>query len=99
MTAKTIVAPSKPALKRPALYKVIFFDDDVSTFQAVINIAVKYFNKNEDEAYEIAFRVNARGSEVAGIYSKDIAKTKINLAEKELEKMGYPLKIELFESI
>ena len=62
MTIETIdVAPSKPALQRPPLYKIMIFDDDVSTFQCVIDIAVNHFNKNEDEGFEIAFKVNARG--------------------------------------
>ena len=98
MTTETIVAPSKPALKRPPLYKVMIYDDDVSTFQSVIDILVSYFNKNEDEAYEVAFKVDTRGAELVGIYPKDTAKTKVALAKKELKANGYPLRIELYES-
>jgi len=98
MTIETIAAPSKPALKRPPFYKVMIFDDDISTFQCVIDIAVKYFNKNEDEGFEIAFKVNARGAELVGIFPKDTAKSKVALAKKELKENGYPLRIELFKS-
>ena len=98
MTTKTIAAPSKPTLKRPPLYKVIIFDDDITKFQTVMDIAVTYFNKSEDEAYEVAFRVDNRGEDIAGIYPKDIAETKVALAKKELNLLSFPLRIESFES-
>ena len=98
MTIETILSPSKPALKRPPLYKVMIFDDDISTFQCVIDLLVNYFNTNEDEAYEITFKVHLEGIAVAGIYPKDVAETKLGLARKELKASGDPLRIELYES-
>ena len=98
MTTKTITAPSKPLLKRPPLYKVIFFDDDISTFQCVIDILVNYFNTSEDDAFRFACKINVEGIASAGVYSKDVAETKLGLANAELKSNGYPLRIELFES-
>ena len=98
MITETITAPSKPALKRPPLYKVMLFDDDVSTFQCVIDIVANHFNKTADEGFDIAFKINARGAELVGIYPKDTAKTKIALANDELKVSGYPLRIELYKS-
>ena len=99
MTTETIdVAPTKPLLKRPSLYDVILFDDDVSTYQSVINILVNHFNTSEDNAFLIATKVDVEGIASAGVYSKDVAETKISLANAELKISGYPLRIELFES-
>jgi len=98
MSTEAIVAPSKPALKRPPLYKVMIFDDDVSTFQCVIDLMVNYFNTSEDDAYRFACKINIEGNATAGTYPKDIAETKVKLAKDELISNGYPLRIELFES-
>ena len=99
MTTATIVAPCKPALKRPALYNVIFIDDDITTFQCVIDILVSYFNKSEDEAYELAMQVHLTGAAIVGIYPKDVAETKISLAKTELKDAGYPLRMRLLDPI
>lgn len=98
MSIENITAPCKPQLKRPALFKVIFLDDDVSTFNCVIDILVNYFNKSEDDAYELTMQVHITGSCVTGIYPKDIAETKISLANAELKNTPYPLNIQLVQS-
>ena len=99
MATETIdVAPTKPVLKRPPLYKVWFFDDDISTFQCVIDIMVNYFNTTEDDAFRFACKINVEGIATAGVYPKDIAETKIGLANAELKTNGYPLRIELYKS-
>ena len=98
MTTSTLIAPSKPALQRPSLYKIIFLDDDVSTFQCVIDILVNYFDKSEDDAYECAMDIHITGSKNVGVYPKDIAETKISLAKAALTVKAYPLRIELMKS-
>jgi len=95
MTTETICAVSKPQLKRPPLYKVVFMDDDITTMQCVIDILVSYFNKTDDDAYELMMQVHLVGNAVAGTYCKDIAETKIAQANAELKVTAYPLRIEL----
>lgn len=99
MTTETTVVPCKSAIKRPALYNVIFIDDDISTFQCVIDILVGYFNKSEDEAYELTMQVHLTGAAIVGIYPKDVAETKISLAKTELKNTGYPLRMRLLDPI
>jgi len=94
MTTDITSAPSKPILKRPPLYHVVIFNDDVSTYQCVIDILVNYFNTNEDDAYRFAVKVDIEGSATAGIYTKDVADTKIALAISDLTEWGFPLQIE-----
>ena len=99
MTTESITAPCKPQLKRPPFYKVLIFDDDISSFQCVMSILINYFNKSEDAAYELAFKVHLEGSTAAGIYPKDIAESKISLANAELKTNDFPLRIESMKSI
>ena len=98
MPAETIVAPSKPTLKCPSLYKVIIYDDDISTYSCVMSIMINYFNANEDDAFRFTTKVDIDGVATAGIYPKDVAETKISLAKTELQSNNYPLRMELFES-
>ena len=99
MTTAIIEAPCKPELKRPALYNVIFIDDDITTFQCVIDILVGYFNKSEDEAYDLTMEVHLIGVAIVGIYPKDVAETKISLAKNEIKNTDYPLRIRLLDPI
>lgn len=99
MSTQSITAVCKPQLKQPAKYKVMFFNDDISTFQCVMDILVNYFNKSEDSAYELAFKIHIQDCAVVGTYTKDIAETKTSLAKADIKTSGYPLKIELFESL
>jgi len=99
MTTEVRTTPCKPLIQQPSKYKVIFIDDDITTFSFVIDILVSYFNKNEDDAYELTMQTHLTGSCVAGIYSKDTAETKVSLANAELIKSHYPLNILLAKSI
>ena len=99
MPTKTITSSCRPALKRPPLYKVMLFNDDITSFQCVIDILVNHFNKSEDEAYELTFKVHLEGIAIAGTYSKDIAETKVALAKNEIKSSGFPLIIDSFESL
>lgn len=99
MIADTLIALSQPQLKCPPLYKVLIMDDDISTMQCVIDILVHFFNKSENDAYELTMQVHITGCAVAGIYPKDIAETKILLANADLKEASYPLKIQLVKSI
>jgi len=77
----------------------MLFNDDITSFQYVIDILTNYFNKSEDEAYELAFKVHLKGIAIVGTYSKDIAKTKVALAKNEIKSSGFPLVIDSFQSL
>jgi len=89
--------PQTPKLKKPPLYKIVFINDAVTTYQAVIDLSVKFFNKSEDLAWDIAFEVDTTGSSIAGIYSKDVALTKLGQAKAHMQVLGYPFKMEVIE--
>ncbi len=98
MITDSVSETSKAKLKPPLLYQVVILDDDISTIQCVMDLLVNYFNKTEDEAFELSFEVDLTGIAVAGIYPRDIAETKLSLAQSDLKSSGYPLQIKLIES-
>ena len=65
-------------IKKPKNYKVVMYNDDYTTMEFVINILMNVFNKKLIEAEKIMLDVHERGKGVAGIYSYDIAITKVS---------------------
>lgn len=78
--------------KRPSMYKVIMLNDNYTTMEFVVDILKKIFSKTAIEATEIMLAVHHNGKGVAGIYSYDIAMTKIKQVKDEAKKSGFPLK-------
>jgi ATP-dependent Clp protease adaptor protein ClpS len=77
--------------KEPPQYKVILLNDDYTTFEFVISILMTVFNKPEFEAIRITFDVHKRGYGLCGIYSREIAETKVMTVQQLSESAGYPL--------
>lgn len=75
---------------------VVFFNDDVTTFDFVIKVLVTVFFLPREKAIELTFKVDQDGSAVAGTYTEDIAKSKKVLADRMAKAEHFPLKIELY---
>lgn len=96
-TATEVKTNVKKEPFRPKKYKVILLNDDVTTMDFVVAILVRIFEKNVQEAIDIMLKVHNAGSGVAGIYIKEIAKTKQNAVIKMANDAGFPLKCVLEE--
>lgn len=79
-------------LKEPKKYKVILLNDDYSTMDFVVEVLVDIFHKPFDEAVNIMLKVHREGRGVCGIYSYDIAETKIAQVRSVARKNGFPLR-------
>jgi ATP-dependent Clp protease adaptor protein ClpS len=74
--ADTLVKP-KPKTKKPNMYKVILLNDDYTPMEFVIQVLQDFFSKSPDEATEIMLHVHRRGVGVCGIFTYEIAETKV----------------------
>jgi ATP-dependent Clp protease adaptor protein ClpS len=81
-----------PELKEPRKYAVLLHNDDYTTMEFVIDVLKRFFRKTEQEAMEITMRVHHTGSGLAGIYSYDIAETKVAQVTEYARDNGHPLK-------
>lgn len=86
-----LVAPAKPELKKPKMYKVFLLNDDYTTMDFVIMILQHVFFKTRDEAVHIMLQVHQNGKGVCGTYSKDIAETKVQQVLELAKENGHPL--------
>jgi ATP-dependent Clp protease adaptor protein ClpS len=76
----------------PILYRVIIHNDHYTTMEFVIEVLLKVFNKSGAEATKLMLDVHHQGRGVAGIYTLDIARTKVRQVEKMAKEREYPLK-------
>lgn len=77
----------------PPLYKVVFFNDDYTTMEFVVDLLITDFNKTLEEASAIMLEVHKNGKGIAGIYPYDIAVTKVQKALQKARQEGFPLQI------
>ncbi len=82
----------------PKLYKVLLHNDDYSPMDFVILVLKKFFAKNETDAYQIMLDVHHKGVGLAGIYSFEVAETKVMHVNQFAKNSEYPLKCSLDEA-
>jgi ATP-dependent Clp protease adaptor protein ClpS len=75
----------------PPQFRVILLNDDYTTFEFVKYILKTVFRKSDSEAEIITMHVHKNGYGVCGIYTKEIAETKIQQVQLKSEEAGYPL--------
>jgi ATP-dependent Clp protease adaptor protein ClpS len=82
----------RPQTKEPRQYAVILHNDDYTTMEFVIEVLIRFFRKTQEEALAITLQVHQRGRGVAGIYSFEIAETKVFQVTELAQSRGHPLK-------
>jgi ATP-dependent Clp protease adaptor protein ClpS len=82
-------------IKKPPRYLVILHNDDYTTMDFVVFILKTVFGKSQQDAVKIMIDVHQKGSGVAGVYSREIAETKIDLVHKTARENGFPLRCSL----
>lgn len=85
------VQEAKPKLKKPPLYKVILLNDDFTPMDFVIEVLMDFFNMSEDKATMVMLQVHTQGVGVCGIYSKEVAETKVYIVNDYSRENQHPL--------
>ena len=85
------VAESKEKLEQPPLYKVLLHNDDFTTMEFVVWVLESVFNMAEEQAIQVMLNVHLRGVGVAGIYTFEIAETKIEKTTALAREHEFPL--------
>ena len=80
-------------VQEPRRYKVILHNDDFTTMDFVVMVLRTVFLKNEAEAEMLMMKVHREGKAVAGIYSRDIAASKIQKVARMAREHNYPLRL------
>ncbi len=80
-------------IREPRRYKVIIFNDDFTTMDFVVMILTDVFFKSQAEAEKLMLDVHEKGQAIVGIYTFDIATSKVKKATKLARDNGFPLKL------
>lgn len=86
-----VLTRSKPKTKKPSLYKVLLLNDDYTPMEFVIHVLEAFFNKNREEATRIMLHVHQKGVGVCGVYTFEVAETKVTQVMDFAKQNGHPL--------
>jgi len=93
----SVLAPERAKTKLPRLYKVILFNDDYTTMDFVIEVLQRFFSTNRERALQIMLKVHNEGSAVCGVYTRDVAETKVVHVTEFAKQHGHPLRCSMEE--
>ncbi len=86
-----VVTKTAPKTKKPPLYKVLLLNDDFTPMEFVVFVLERFFHKNRQEATTIMLHVHRRGVGVCGIFTYEVAETKVNQVVDYARQNQHPL--------
>lgn len=89
------VAEVRPELKRPRLYKVLLLNDDYTPMEFVVTVLQQIFGKHREDAVRIMLHVHTKGMGVCGVFTREVAETKVNQVVNFSQEKQHPLQCTL----
>ena len=79
-------------VQKPKMYKVLLLNDDFTSMEFVVTTLMNIFRKSEEDAYAITMRIHNSGSGLCGVYTYEIAETKVAQVLSSAKKSKFPLR-------
>lgn len=93
-----VVTKTNQVTKKPRLYKVLLHNDDYTTMEFVVYILQSIFHRSEADAMQIMLHVHRNGVGVAGVYTHEVAETRVLQVETLAKQSEFPLRCSLEEA-
>jgi ATP-dependent Clp protease adaptor protein ClpS len=90
-----VIVKAKPKTKKPSMYKVLMLNDDYTPMEFVVHILERFFSKNRQEATRIMLHVHRRGVGICGVYTYEVAETKVTQVMDFARQHQHPLQCTL----
>jgi ATP-dependent Clp protease adaptor protein ClpS len=90
-----VVVKPRPKTKKPSMYKVLMLNDDYTPMEFVVHVLESFFGKSREEATRIMLHVHQRGVGVCGVYTYEVAETKVTQVIDYARKHQHPLQCTL----
>ncbi|MEO0752441.1 MAG: ATP-dependent Clp protease adapter ClpS [Pseudomonadota bacterium] len=87
----SVIVETRPKTKRPPLYKVMLLNDDYTPMEFVVAVLERFFGMTHAEAFEIMLTVHKKGVAVVGVFSHEIAETKVSQVMDFSRRHQHPL--------
>ena len=85
------VQEADPEVKEPPLYRVILLNDDYTPMEFVVEILRTFFRMDREQATQVMLHVHTRGKGVCGVFSRDVAETKVDQVTEYAREHNHPL--------
>jgi ATP-dependent Clp protease adaptor protein ClpS len=86
-----VVTRTRPKTQRPSMYKVLLLNDDYTPMEFVVHVLERFFGMTNGQAVEIMLTVHRRGVAVVGVFSYEIAETKVTQVMEYARRNEHPL--------
>jgi ATP-dependent Clp protease adaptor protein ClpS len=86
-----VVTKTRPKTKKPSLYKVLLLNDDFTPMEFVVLVLQRFFNKGQEDATRIMLHVHHKGVGICGVYTYEVAETKVTQVMDFSRQHGHPL--------
>jgi len=90
-----VVIKTRPKTKKPAMYKVLMLNDDYTPMEFVVMVLERFFSKSHEEATRIMLHVHQRGVGICGVYTYEVAETKVTQVMDLARRNQHPLQCTL----
>lgn len=90
-----VATKAKPKTKKPSMYKVLMLNDDYTPMEFVVHVLKRFFSMDTDEATRVMLHVHQRGFGVCGVFSYEVAETKVNQVMDFARQNQHPLQCTL----
>ncbi|HEC01651.1 MAG: ATP-dependent Clp protease adapter ClpS [Emcibacter sp.] len=90
-----VLTKTRPKTKKPSMYKVLMLNDDYTPMDFVVHTLLTFFQKTEDEAVQIMLNVHQTGIGICGVYSFEVAETKVMQVIDHARRNDHPLQCTL----
>jgi ATP-dependent Clp protease adaptor protein ClpS len=90
-----VITKARPKTKKPAMYKVLLLNDDFTPMEFVVHVLELFFNKTGEDAYTIMLHVHQNGVGICGVYTYEVAETKVTMVMDYAKQNGHPLQCTL----
>lgn len=86
-----VVTKTRPKTKKPAMYKVLMLNDDYTPMEFVVHVLERFFAKGREEATRIMLQVHRKGVGICGVFTYEVAETKVNQVMDLARQHQHPL--------
>jgi len=86
-----VVIKTRSKTKKPSMYKVLMLNDDYTPMEFVVHVLERFFSKNREEATRIMLHVHTRGVGICGVYTYEVAETKVTQVMDLARQNQHPL--------
>lgn len=87
----SVITKTRPKTQRPPLYKVLLLNDDYTPMEFVVHVLERFFGMNHSQAFEIMLTVHKKGLAVVGVFSHEVAETKVTQVMHLAREHQHPL--------